>query len=46
VRGRSALPVAEAIKLDVEYVRTASLRLDLDIIGRTLAVVTKRSGSN
>ena len=46
VSGRSALPVAEAIRRDVEYVRTASLALDIDIIKRTLAVVTRRSGSN
>ena len=29
VSGRSALPVAEAIRRDVEYVRTASLRLEI-----------------
>ena len=46
VSGRSALPVAEAIRLDVEYVRTASLGLDLDIIGRTFATITRRSGAN
>ena len=46
VSGRSALVVDEAIKKDVEYVRTASLGLDLAIIRRTLSVVTRRSGSN
>jgi lipopolysaccharide/colanic/teichoic acid biosynthesis glycosyltransferase len=46
VSGRSALPVADAVKLDIEYVHSASLRLDLDIIGRTFAVITRRSGSN
>jgi lipopolysaccharide/colanic/teichoic acid biosynthesis glycosyltransferase len=46
VSGRSDLPVADAIKLDVEYVHTASLRLDLDIIGRTFATITRGSGSN
>ena len=46
VSGRSALPLAEAIARDVEYVRSASLGLDLSIIRRTLAVVAGRSGTN
>jgi len=46
VSGRSALVVDEAVKRDLEYVRTASLGLDLEIIKRTFAVVTRRSGSN
>ena len=46
VSGRSALTVDAAIAKDIEYVRTASLALDLEIIRRTLAVVLKRSGSN
>jgi lipopolysaccharide/colanic/teichoic acid biosynthesis glycosyltransferase len=46
VSGRSALTVDQAIAKDLEYVRTASLGLDLDIVRRTLAVVTSRSGSN
>lgn len=44
--GRSALSLAEAIALDIEYARQASLWLDLQVIARTLAVVVRRSGSN
>lgn len=46
VSGRSALSVAEAIRLDLEYVESASLRLDFEIVARTFAVITRRSGSN
>lgn len=46
VSGRSALPVAQALTLDLEYVRTASLGLDLRVLRRTLGAVAHRSGSN
>ena len=46
VSGRSALTIDQSIAKDLEYVRTASMALDLEIIRRTLSVVTSRSGSN
>lgn len=46
VSGRSALTVDESLAKDLEYVRSASVALDLEIIRRTLAVITSRSGAN
>jgi lipopolysaccharide/colanic/teichoic acid biosynthesis glycosyltransferase len=39
VEGRSDLPMREAIALDLQYVRTCSLRLDLRILLRTIPTV-------
>ena len=46
VSGRSSLSVERAIALDLEYVRTASLGLDLRIIRRTAGAVVRRSAAN
>lgn len=46
VSGRSALVLAETIARDLEYVRHASLALDLRIIRLTLGAIAGRSGSN
>ncbi|WP_334142958.1 sugar transferase [Rhabdothermincola sp.] len=45
VNGRNALPWEERIELDLEYVRTQSLLLDLRIIGRTLWVMLSGEGA-
>jgi lipopolysaccharide/colanic/teichoic acid biosynthesis glycosyltransferase len=46
VSGRSSLTVEQSIAHDLEYARNASVRLDLDILGRTLSAVARRSGTN
>ena len=46
VSGRSALALSESLARDIEYARTASLGLDLRIIGRTVGVVRRGRGSN
>ena len=45
VSGRSDLPWAEGIRLDITYVEQHSPLLDLRIIGRTLAAVVKGRGA-
>jgi len=45
VSGRSGLAYHERVRLDVEYVRTASLRLDLRILCRTPLVVLRARGA-
>jgi len=44
VSGRNALTWEEKFKLDVEYVDTRSLRVDLAILARTVGAVLSRSG--
>lgn len=44
VSGRNAVGWDERLALDVEYVRTRSLRTDLAILSRTVAVVLRRDG--
>lgn len=44
VSGRNSLSWAEKFELDVEYVDTRSLRLDLAILARTIGAVLSRSG--
>lgn len=45
VNGRNALAWEERIELDLEYVRTQSLLVDLRIIGRTLWVMLSGEGA-
>jgi len=45
VRGRGDLSFRDTVAYDVEYVRTRSLRLDLEILFRTLASVVLRKGA-
>ena len=45
VSGRQLLSKAERIRLDAEYVRRMSLRLDLTILARTLFVVVSGHGA-
>ncbi len=44
VSGRNLVGWDERLELDVQYVETRSLALDLRIIGRTLAAVVRREG--
>ncbi|KGN36419.1 sugar transferase [Knoellia subterranea] len=44
VSGRNAITWEERLALDVEYVDTRSLALDLRIIGRTIGTVLRREG--
>jgi len=45
VSGRADLSYDETMQYDLEYVRTRSLRRDLEIIARTFAVVLSREGA-
>jgi lipopolysaccharide/colanic/teichoic acid biosynthesis glycosyltransferase len=45
VNGRNALPWSERIELDLHYIEHRSLRLDLEIVRRTAAVLLKREGA-
>ena len=45
VSGRQLVSKAERIRLDAEYVRRMSLRLDLTILARTLFVVVSGHGA-
>ncbi len=44
VNGRDELPIAEKVKLDVEYLRRRSLWFDLRVVLLTLAKVMRRDG--
>ena len=44
VRGRAAIPWSQRIALDVQYVDTWSMGLDLRIIGETIRVVLRGEG--
>lgn len=44
VSGRNAVTWEERLRLDVDYVERRSLRLDLEILRRTVAAVVRRSG--
>lgn len=46
VSGRSRLPFSEQIKLDVQYIRTRSLKQDLSIILRTVPAVLSGDGAS
>ena len=45
IRGRSDLTYAETIRYDLAYIRRRSLRNDLAILARTLAVVLRGTGA-
>jgi len=45
VSGRSLLKASDMMELDLEYIRTWSLRTDLSILRRTIAVVFSRKGA-
>jgi lipopolysaccharide/colanic/teichoic acid biosynthesis glycosyltransferase len=45
VRGRGELSFRDTVSYDVEYVRTRSLRLDLEILARTLCCTLLRKGA-
>jgi lipopolysaccharide/colanic/teichoic acid biosynthesis glycosyltransferase len=45
VSGRSRLSLHDMYRLDLTYVSTASLRLDLEILARTIPAVLKRDGA-
>jgi exopolysaccharide biosynthesis polyprenyl glycosylphosphotransferase len=45
VSGRSDLTWEESVRLDIRYVENWSLALDLQILWKTLAVITKGSGA-
>jgi len=45
VEGRNVLSIAEQIEADVEYVRRRSLRLDIEILARTVWVILRRQGA-
>jgi lipopolysaccharide/colanic/teichoic acid biosynthesis glycosyltransferase len=45
VSGRSGLKAVDMMELDMEYIRTWSLRADLKILWRTFAVVLSRRGA-
>ena len=44
VEGRNLVAWDERLELDVRYVETRTLRLDLRIIGRTIGLVLRREG--
>jgi len=46
VSGRNDLPWEDRLALDVDYVDSRSLRLDLDILAKTIATVVGRRGIN
>jgi len=45
VSGRQLLSKADRVRLDAEYVRRMSLRLDLTILARTLFAVVSGHGA-
>jgi lipopolysaccharide/colanic/teichoic acid biosynthesis glycosyltransferase len=45
VRGRTTLGFTEMLRLDCEYVRRASLTLDLIILARTVPAVLATKGA-
>lgn len=44
INGRDELPVPEKVRLDVEYLRRQSLRLDIEILFLTFLRVARRDG--
>lgn len=44
VNGRDELPLAEKVRLDVDYLNSQSLLLDMKIIGMTVLKVVRRDG--
>jgi len=45
VSGRSTLGTLDMLRMDVEYVRLRSLRVDLGILLRTVPAVLRRDGA-
>ena len=45
VSGRNNISYPERVRLDVRYTYEANLRLDLEILGRTVVQMTKWSGN-
>jgi lipopolysaccharide/colanic/teichoic acid biosynthesis glycosyltransferase len=45
VNGRASLPWSERIELDLWYIEHRSLKLDLQILARTLGVLLRRDGT-
>jgi lipopolysaccharide/colanic/teichoic acid biosynthesis glycosyltransferase len=45
VSGRSRARFHDWIKYDIEYVKRQSIRLDLEILARTVMAVIRRSGA-
>ena len=45
VRGRAAIPWSQRIEIDIEYVDRWSVRLDFEIMARTVWVVLRRQGT-
>jgi exopolysaccharide biosynthesis polyprenyl glycosylphosphotransferase len=45
IKGRSAMPFEKWMELDLQYVHEWSLRLDFEILARTIPAVLKRSGA-
>ncbi|HEX6388659.1 MAG TPA: sugar transferase [Solirubrobacteraceae bacterium] len=45
VNGRASLPWSERIELDLWYIEHRSLKLDLQILARTLGVLVRRDGT-
>jgi exopolysaccharide biosynthesis polyprenyl glycosylphosphotransferase len=46
VNGRNAIGFADWVKLDVEYIDNWSLRLDLEILAKTLPAVLNKNGAS
>jgi lipopolysaccharide/colanic/teichoic acid biosynthesis glycosyltransferase len=45
VNGRAALPWSERIELDLHYIEHRSLRMDLEILRRSVAMVARGEGT-
>jgi lipopolysaccharide/colanic/teichoic acid biosynthesis glycosyltransferase len=45
VSGRSDVPLEEMIRLDIDYIRRRSLRLNVAILARTLPAVLSAKGA-
>jgi lipopolysaccharide/colanic/teichoic acid biosynthesis glycosyltransferase len=45
VHGRSRVSFDDMVRMDIQYVQQASLRVDLDLLFRTAAVIFKREGA-
>jgi lipopolysaccharide/colanic/teichoic acid biosynthesis glycosyltransferase len=45
VSGRSLLPFREQVKLDLEYIKTRSIRLDMEILYKTIPTIISGKGA-